>query len=223
MTLAYKEAAALAALRHIPHDCRLGVGTGSTVNFLIDALPQVRGRIAVAVASSEETARRLEIAGFRCADPNAAGELHLYLDGADEVDGNRQMLKGGGGAHTREKILAVAARRFIALVDESKTVNRLGKFPLAVEVVPLARALVARRIAAMGGKVAWREGVVTDNGNWILDATGLDLTAAVEIENRLNQIPGVVENGLFAVRRADLVIIAGADGVREQTPADDGK
>ena len=221
MTHTYKQAAARAVLEHIPHDCRLGVGTGSTVNCLIELLPEVKNRLACVVASSEESARRLAHAGIECSPLDSVGDIDIYIDGADEVDENRQMLKGGGGAHTREKILAVAARRFIAIVSADKQVRRLGKFPLAVEVIPMARGYVARRLAGMGGKVSWREGFVTDNSNWVLDVSLLDLTAAADTENRINQIVGVVENGIFAVRRADMVLAAGDSGIVQHTADND--
>lgn len=210
---AHKQAAAAAALERLPPDCRLGIGSGSTVNHFISGLAAHQTRPACVVASSEASARLLEQNGIRCTALNSAGDLDLYIDGADEIDDNRQMLKGGGGAHTREKIVAHCARRFIAIIDGSKKVARLGRFPLAVEVIPMARAYVARQLAALGGTVAWREGFVTDDGNWILDVRRLDLTAAADMERRLNQIPGVVENGIFAVRRADAVITADARGV----------
>ena len=210
----FKRAAAAAAIEAIPQGCVLGVGTGSTVNCLIDLLPSVRNRIDAVVPSSEETNRRLEIAGFSCKTLDAAGCPDVYIDGADEVDGNRQLIKGGGGAHAREKLLASVARRFVVIADAGKRVERLGRFPLPVEVMPMARGHVARQLAAMGGTVAWREGVVTDNGNWLLDVRLLDLTDAVAMEDRIKGIVGVLESGLFARRTADHVIFAGADGIR---------
>ena len=209
----HKRAAAAAAAEQIPPDCRLGVGSGSTVYHFISALAPQKAKLACVVASSEATASLLEKNGIRTTSLNSAGDLDLYVDGADEIDDNMQMIKGGGGAHTREKIIANCARRFTAIVDGSKCVSRLGAFPLPVEVLPMARAFVARKLAAMGGNVLWREGFVTDNGNWILDVRGLDLTAAAECERRLNQIPGVVENGIFALRRADVRIVADEQGV----------
>ncbi len=210
-----KQAAAHAALAHIQAPCRLGVGSGSTVKHLITLLPQVKNNLASVVASSETTARLLEQNNIRTSTLDSVGDLDLYIDGADEIDDNLQMIKGGGGAHTWEKILACAARRFIAIVDGSKQVKRLGRFPLPIEVIPLARGYVARKLAAMGGTVEWREGTVTDSGNWILDVRGLELTAAAEQERQIQQIVGVVENGLFAVRRADLAIIATPDGITQ--------
>lgn len=214
----YKQAAASAAVRCVRADCRLGVGTGSTVAHFIVALAESRVRLGCAVASSEVTARQLEQYGIRTTTLDAAGGVDLYVDGADEIDGNLQLLKGGGGAHTREKIIACCARQFVVIADAGKRVARLGEFPLAVEVIPMARGAVARQLAAMGGNVAWREGAVTDNGNWLLDVRELDLTAAAEMERRVNAIVGVVENGIFAVRRADLAFVAGADGVDEIAP-----
>ena len=188
----------------------LGVGSGSTAEIFISLLPSLQNKIAAVRASSERTAKLLAAAGFRCNDD--ISELDLYVDGADEIDGNKQMIKGGGGAHAREKVLAACARQFICIADSSKSVSRLGKFPLPAEVLPMARSFAARKLAAMGGNPQWREGFVTDNGNWILDVVGLNLLAAAEMEAEINAIPGVVDNGIFARRRADVVIIGGADG-----------
>lgn len=215
MPTSLKEQAAGAALTFIPAKCVLGVGTGSTVDALIAQLPAVRHKIDKLVASSVATARQLELNGFRCSSLEAVGTIDLYIDGADEVDPHRQMIKGGGGAHTREKILAVCARQFVAIVDDSKQVSRLGRFPLAVEVVPFARSYVARQLAIMGGSVEWRCGITTDNGNQLLDVRLLDLTDAVGMETKINNIVGVVENGLFARRPADTVIIANPNGIRQ--------
>ena len=209
-----KKAAAEAALQFIPDGAALGVGTGSTAGHFIAALSSVRAKISRIVASSEDTARKLENAGFPCADPNAVGDLDLYVDGADEADAHLRLIKGGGGAHAREKVLAACARRFVCIVDESKRVDLIGKFPLPVEVLPMARSLVARKLAAMGGSPEWREGFVTDNGNWILDVRDLDLSRAEEMETQINAIPGAVENGIFARRRADLLVVAGKNGIR---------
>ena len=209
-----KRAAAEAALQFIPDGAALGVGTGSTAGFFIAALPSARAKISRVVASSEDTARKLENAGFVCSDLNAAGDLDLYVDGADEADKHLRLIKGGGGAHAREKILAACARRFVCVVDESKRTDLIGKFPLPVEVLPMARSLAARKLAALGGAPEWREGFVTDNGNWILDARGLDLSRAEEMERDINAIPGVVENGIFARRRADILVVAGKDGIK---------
>ena len=211
-TSQHKYAAAAASLQHIAPDCRLGVGSGSTVAHFIAALASAKTRLSCVVASSEVSARLLEQNGIHTTSLEHAGDIDLYIDSADEIDDNLQMIKGGGGAHTREKIIACSARRFIAIADGSKKVSRLGNFPLAVEVIPMARSYVARQLAAMGATIAWREGFVTDNGNWILDVRQLDLLAAAEMEKKLNQIVGVVENGLFAVRRADVAIIADDSG-----------
>ena len=200
-----KMAAAKAALDCIAHGAALGVGSGSTAEYFISLLPAVRGKIAIARASSERTARLLEAAGIPCNED--ASELDLYVDGADEIDENRQTLKGGGGALAREKVLACCARKFVCVVDSSKLVRRLGKFPLAVEVLPMARSFAARKLAAMGGSPKWREGFITDNHNWILDTTGLDLTNAVQMETEINAVAGVVDNGIFARRRADAVFV----------------
>lgn len=210
----WKRAAAEAALQFISPGAELGVGSGSTMGYFIAALSSARAKISRVFASSEDTARKLEQAGFVCADLNSAGDLDLYVDGADEADDYLRLVKGGGGALAREKILAACARRFVCAVDESKRVDLIGGFPLAVEVLPLARSLAARRLAALGGAPAWREGFATDNGNWIVDVRGLDLSRAEELEGELNAIPGVVENGIFARRRADILAVAGRAGVR---------
>ena len=207
-TEAEKKAAAAAALQFVADGISLGVGTGSTAEYFIALLPSVRDKIAAARASSERTARLLAAAGIPCNDD--VSELDLYVDGADEIDGNRQMLKGGGGALAREKVLACCARKFICIADSTKAVKRLGRFPLAVEVLPMARSFAARKLAAMGGSPRWREGFITDNGGWILDVSGLDLTAAAQMEKEINAIAGVVDNGIFALRRADAVFVGGA-------------
>ena len=210
-----KENAAAAALEMVAADSdeiALGVGTGSTAECFIQLLPSARGRIAAVRASSERTAKLLAAAGFACND--SLSELDAYVDGADEVDGNRQLIKGGGGALAREKVLACCARKFICIAEERKQVARLGKFPLAVETLPMARSYVARRLAAMGGNPKWREGFVTDNGNWILDVSGLDLTDAAKMEVEINAVAGVVDNGIFSRRRADVVVLGGDDGAR---------
>ena len=211
-----KRKAAQAALAFVGEGARLGVGTGSTVNCFIDLLPSVRARIDCVSPSSEATAKRLEAAGFRCTAET--GGLDLYVDGADEADGNLQLIKGGGGAHAREKVVACAAKKFVCIVDESKRVSVLGgKSPVPVEVLPMARGFVARKLAAMGGSPQWREGFCTDNGNWILDVRLLDLTNAAEVERNINLIPGVLENGVFAIRRADVLLTASDDGVKEES------
>lgn len=186
----------------------VGVGTGSTVAHFIDALAKIRDRIAGAVSSSEQSTAQLKRHGIEVFDLNAAGPLPLYVDGADECDPQRRLVKGGGAALTREKIIAQASQRFVCIVDPAKQVDVLGRFPLPVEVIPMARSLVAREILALtGGQPVWREGVVTDNGNWVLDVHGLRIADPVAMEERLNQIPGVVCVGLFARRAADVVIV----------------
>jgi len=210
---AKKQRVALAALELITPDTMVGVGTGSTVNFLIDGLAARPGLVRAAVSSSEGTGARLRAVGVALADLNEVGELDLYIDGADEATPARQLIKGGGGALTREKIVASAARRFVCIVDDGKMVATLGRFPLPVEVIPMARALVARALTARGGRPVWREGFITDNGNQILDVHGLLITDPVALERELNQIAGVVTVGLFAARPADQLLIGTAQGV----------
>jgi len=209
-----KQQVAQAAVEFVEDDTVIGVGTGSTVNCFIDALHASGISIEAAVSSSEATTRRLQAIGIRVIDLNQAGGLDLYVDGADEFDSHRRLIKGGGGALTREKIVAAASRRFVCIADASKEVGVLGKFPLPVEVIPMARSLVARKLAGLGGQPEWREGFTTDNGNWILDVHNLDLVDPVRMEREINDIPGVVTCGLFAIRPADLVLVAGPDGVR---------
>ncbi|HVN45825.1 MAG TPA: ribose-5-phosphate isomerase RpiA [Steroidobacteraceae bacterium] len=213
---ANKRRTALAALDLIPRGTVLGVGTGSTVNFLIEAIAARPGLVRTAVSSSEASSARLRAAGVTLADLNELTELPLYIDGADEATPARQLIKGGGGALTREKILASAAQRFVCIVDESKMVATLGRFPLPVEVIPMARALIARALSARGGRPVWREGFVTDNGNHILDVHGLTITDPPALERELNQIPGVVTVGLFALRPADLLLIGTSAGVESR-------
>jgi len=208
-----KKAAALAALDYIEDGSIVGVGTGSTVNYFIDGLAGIKSRIRGAVSSSEASARRLAGHGIPLLDLNDVTELPVYVDGADEIDKGFSMIKGGGGALTREKIVAAVAGRFICICDASKLVAPLGRFPLPVEVIPMARAQVARALAALGGEPRLREGFVTDNGNIILDVHGLSITDPVTLENRIDQIVGVVTNGLFARRGADVLLLAGAGGV----------
>jgi ribose 5-phosphate isomerase A len=191
----------------------VGIGTGSTANLFIDALARLRHKFDAAVASSEASAKRLTGHGIRVLDLNAAGELVVYVDGADEVDPARCLIKGGGGALTREKIVASAAQRFVCIVDDSKLVARLGTFPLPVEVIPMARSVVARALVGLGGAPEWRQGVVTDNGNWILDVHDLAIDDPRALEHAINDIPGVVDNGLFARNAADVVLVATATGV----------
>ena len=188
----------------------VGVGTGSTVAFFIDALGRIRDRIAGAVSSSEQSTARLRSHGIEVLELNSVGPLSLYVDGADECDPAKCLIKGGGAALTREKVIAQASERFVCIVDPAKQVPVLGRFPLPVEVIPMARSLAAREILARcGGQPVWREGVVTDNGNWILDVHGLSITDPEGLERELEQIPGVVCTGLFARRRADVVIVGG--------------
>lgn len=209
-----KRRAAQAALELLPQDEVIGVGTGSTVNCFIDGLGALRQRIKGAVASSVATAERLRTHGIELVDLNQAGTLSIYIDGADEATAHRQLIKGGGGALTREKIIAAASLRFVCIADESKLVGRLGAFPLPVEVIPMARSYVAREIVALGGKPTYRHGFVTDNGNIILDVHGLDILEPVRLEQALNNIAGVVSNGLFAMRGADVLLIGSASGVQ---------
>lgn len=209
---ASKRAAAEAALSWVEEGTVIGIGTGSTANFFIDALAGMKDRIKGAVASSEASAERLRSHGIPVLDLNDTGTLPLYVDGADEVNGHRELIKGGGGALTREKIVAAASERFVCVVDETKLVKRLGAFPLPVEVIPMARSYVARKLAALGGQPAYREHVVTDNGNIILDVRNLDIGRAIPLEEKLNNITGVVTNGLFALRPADVVLVGRRNG-----------
>ena len=211
---AFKRAAALAALDLVEPGMIVGVGTGSTTNRFIDALGTILDRVDAAVASSEASAERLKRVGVRVIDLGEVDRLALYVDGADEVDRERQMIKGGGGALTREKIVAAVSDCFVCIVDSSKTVERLGAFPLPVEVIPMALRHVRLAIESLGGSATERSGFVTDNGNSILDVRNLEITDAPKLETELNQIAGVVSNGLFAHRPADIVLVGGEDGVR---------
>lgn len=208
-----KQQAATAALAYLEDEMIVGVGTGSTVNCFIEQLALIKHRIDACVASSKATEARLRAAGIPVIDLNAAVELAIYIDGADEVNQRREMIKGGGGALTREKIIATVAKTFICIVDESKVVNRLGAFPLAVEVMPIARSFVARELVKLGGDPAYREGFTTDNGNIILDVYNLDIITATTLEDAIKLIPGVVDSGLFGRRLADKVIVAGSKGI----------
>jgi ribose 5-phosphate isomerase A len=209
-----KRSAAQAAIAYIPDGAIVGVGTGSTVSFFIEALARVRGRIDAAVSSSKASTALLQAAGIRVLELNDVAELAVYVDGADEIDRQLRMIKGGGGALTGEKIVAAVARKFICIADASKLKDRLGAFPLPVEVIPLARSFVGRELVKLGGRPALRQGLVSDYGNLILDVHGLTIPDPVELEGRLNQIPGAVTNGLFARRPADLLLLGGAGGVQ---------
>ena len=205
-----KKLAAEKAIDHVEDGMVVGVGTGSTVAYFIDALAAWKHRIAGAVSSSEQSTARLQAHGIEVIDLNVAGPLQLYVDGADECDPQKRLIKGGGAALTREKIIAEASDKFVCIIDASKQVPVLGRFPLPVEVIPMARSLVARELLRMtGGQPVWREGVTTDNGNWVLDLHNLAITDPVAMERELNQIPGVVSVGLFARRPADVVIVGG--------------
>lgn len=207
--------AAKAALEFIPPGTSLGVGTGSTVNCLIGLLPALRDRIERIVSSSRATTRLLQEQRFDVVTLNEAGNLDVYIDGADEANKRLQLIKGGGGALTREKVLAGAARRFVCIVDDSKLVGMLGGFPLPIEVLPMAQEFVVGKLVKMRARPVWRDDFVTDNGNHILDVHDLQISNPVELETRLNQIPGIVTVGIFAIRPADVLLIAGDDGVRE--------
>ncbi len=209
-----KRAVAQAAIAYVPNDCIVGVGTGSTANFFIDELARIKNRIRGAVASSEASTKRLQGHGIEVLSLNEAGELPVYVDGADEITKHMHMLKGGGGALTREKIVAAASKKFICVCDASKLVDVLGKFPLPVEVIPMARSYVARELVKLGGQPQLREGFTTDNGNVILDVHNLKIMNPVELETALNQLPGVVTNGLFARRGADVLLLGTPDGVK---------
>jgi ribose 5-phosphate isomerase A len=212
-----KLAVAKAAIAYIPEDCIVGVGTGSTANFFIDELGKIKHKIRGAVASSEASAKRLQGHGIDVLSLNDAGELPVYVDGADEITRHLHMIKGGGGALTREKIVAAASKKFICLCDASKLVDVLGKFPLPIEVIPMARSYIAREIVKLGGHPKLREGFTTDNGNLILDVHGLQILNPVELETALNQLAGVVTNGLFARRGADVLLLGTTTGVQTIT------
>ena len=210
-----KKLAALEALKWLEDGMVVGVGTGSTVNLFIDALAAQRHRIRGAVSSSSASSQRLAAAGIEVLDLNSAGSLELYVDGADETDTHRRLVKGGGGALTREKIIAAASRKFVCIVDESKVVDVLGRFPVPVEVIPMARSYVARQLVALGGQPVWREQYLTDNGNQILDVHGLRILDPLAIENAIENITGVVTAGVFARRPADVVLVGAPGGVRK--------
>ena len=211
---ALKKAVGWKALDYVEKDSIVGVGTGSTVNHFIDALATIKQQIQGAVSSSQASTEKLKALGIEVLDLNSVPSLSVYVDGADEINPQRQMIKGGGAALTREKIVAAVANTFICIVDSSKEVDVLGQFPLPVEVIPMARSYVAREILKLGGDPVWREGVVTDNGNQIIDVHGLSITDAPAMEHKLNNLVGVVTNGLFANRGADVVLVGHADGVK---------
>lgn len=213
-----KKQAAEAALSYVEGGV-IGVGTGSTVNHFIDALASIKGKIDGAVSSSEASSLRLQQHGIPVVDLNSAGSLSLYVDGADESNKSLQLIKGGGGALTREKIVAAASKRFVCIADESKLVSMLGAFPLPVEVIPMARSYVARELAKLGGNPVWREGFTTDNGNLILDVQGLEIMEPMKMEQQINNIAGVVTVGIFALRPADVLILGSAEGPRTLTAA----
>ncbi len=212
-----KQRAAEAALKFVTDDMIVGVGTGSTVNFFIDALAGLRGRIEGAVASSVTTETRLKERGIPVLSLNSVAELPLYVDGADEATRHRQLIKGGGGALTREKIVAAVSKRFVCIIDESKLVDVLGRFPLPVEVIPMAQSHVGRQLAKLGGQPVLRQGVTTDNGNIILDVHNFSILDPGHLEEQINQIAGVVCNGLFARRGADILLVAGENSVNSIT------
>jgi ribose 5-phosphate isomerase A len=213
-----KQAVARAAVEHVPMGGIIGVGTGSTANFFIEELGKIKHRFDGAVASSEATAQRLKAQGIAVVELNSVRELEVYVDGADEVNRTLSMIKGGGGALTREKIVAAVARSFVCIADESKLVDVLGRFPLPVEVIPMARSYVARELVRLGGQPEWRQGTVTDNGNWILDVYNLQIAEPIALESEINQIAGVVTNGLFARRGADVLLLGTSGGVRTMKP-----
>jgi ribose 5-phosphate isomerase A len=213
-----KRRAAEAAIHYIEEGMVLGIGTGSTVNQLIEVLKDRKIQLQGAVSSSRQTSEALGKAGIPELDLNSEGDLALYIDGADEATAGGMLIKGGGAALTREKVVAAASAKFVCIIDDSKLVDLLGKFPLPVEVVPMARSYVARQLVKLGGQPVWREGVVTDNGNVILDVHRLRLRDPVATETAVNQIAGVVTVGLFAHRRADVILVAGDDGIKTLTP-----
>ncbi len=210
-----KKIVAISTLDYIEHDIVLGVGSGSTVNFFIDALKSVKHKIDSAVASSNLTAEKLKAIGISVVDLNAVGEVSLYVDGADEINSHRQMIKGGGGALTREKIIATCSKKFICIADQSKQVDLLGAFPVAVEVIPMARSYVARQLVKLGGDPVYRQGFVTDNGNVILDVHNFKILNPLELEEKINNIVGTVANGIFAARTADILLLVTEQGVKK--------
>jgi len=212
-----KRQVAEAALEYVVPGTIIGVGTGSTANMFIDALARIKGRIEGTVASSVASAERLKGHGIPVLDLNDAGELSVYIDGADESNRHLQLIKGGGGALTREKIVAAASEKFVCIADESKLVDVLGRFPLPIEVIPMARSYVARELVKIGGRPVLREGFTTDNGNIILDVHDLEIMEPAKLEDRLNNIPGIVTVGIFALRPADVLLLGTAEGVKVMT------
>jgi ribose 5-phosphate isomerase A len=210
-----KTLAARSSLNFIEPGCTLGVGTGSTVNCLIEMLPEIRDRIDHVVSSSRASSSLLEKQGFSVTRLNEVASVDVYIDGADEATKRLHLIKGGGGALTREKVLAGAARRFICIIDDSKLVGMLGAFPLPIEVLPMAQEFVARKLVKMRGRPVWREGFVTDNGNHIIDVHDMQISNPIELENRLNQVPGIMTVGIFAQRAADVLLVATDNGIRE--------
>jgi ribose 5-phosphate isomerase A len=208
-----KQAVARAALEYVEADTIIGIGTGSTANYFIDYLAEIKNSISGTVASSEASAERLKKHGIPVLDLNEVGEISVYVDGADETNQQAHLIKGGGGALTREKIVAAVAKKFVCIVDSTKLVDTLGAFPLPVEVIPMARSYVARQLVALGGEPVYREGFITDNGNMILDVHNMSITDPLALEQTLNNITGVVTNGLFAMRAADVVLIGSENGV----------
>ncbi|MCW8887657.1 MAG: ribose-5-phosphate isomerase RpiA [Gammaproteobacteria bacterium] len=208
-----KQAVAQAAIEHVVPNSIIGIGTGSTANFFIDALAEIKHTINGTVASSEASAERLRSHGIEVFDLNSVDGLSVYIDGADETNHYAHLVKGGGGALTREKIVAAASEKFVCIVDETKVVDVLGAFPLPIEVIPMARSFVARELVKLGGQPVYREGFVTDNGNIILDVKGLEIMEPVKFEAQLNNITGVVTNGLFAIKPADVVLVGSPNGV----------
>lgn len=214
---ALKRKAAEAALKYIDGIPILGIGTGSTVNHFIDLLADVKSKIEGAVSSSEASTERLKKLGIPVLDLNAVGDLEIYIDGADEINPQLQLIKGGGGALTREKVIAAASRKFVCIADEGKYVDYLGRFPLPIEVIPMARSFVARQMVKLGGRPQWRAGYLTDNGNQIIDVHNLEIFKPIELEQTINNIPGVVTVGIFALRPADVVLLGTESGVKTLT------
>lgn len=212
-----KQLVAQAAIEHIEWDWVVGVGTGSTANLFIDELAKIKGQIDGAVASSEASAERLRGHGIKVMELDQVGDLPIYVDGADEATKHLHLIKGGGAALTREKIVAAASEKFLCIADDSKLVGTLGKFPLPIEIIPMAKSYIGRQLIKLGGNPIFREGVITDNGNYIIDVHDLKIANPIELENELNQITGIVTNGLFAKRGADILLLGGEDGVTSYT------